>query len=124
MDNFDYIITAKCMDLPTSLQRLMSLVRRKGLKVKQLNVTDAEVDGQMLLKLMLEGKHNKVENLVRHLRKMFTMQDVQVSFKILEETKESTIENRRFGLSNRFIDFGGYSPIDSLEEQMATAQIM
>lgn len=124
MDNFDYIITAKFMDLPTSLQRVMSLVRRKRLRVKQLSVTDSGSEGQMFLKLMLEGEHRVVENLVRHLRKMFNMQDVQVCFKILEETKENPQESRRFGLANRFIDFGDYSPKEPMEEQLVTAQIM
>ena len=121
MEKFDYIITAKFMDLPTSLQRVMSLVRRKRLKGKQLNVSDGASEGQMLLKLMLEGEHKKVENLVMHLRKMFNMLDVQVSFKILEETSK---DKRPFAFTNRFIDFGDSSPKSPLEEQMATAQMM
>ena len=112
MESFDYMITAIVEDLPTSLQRVMSLLRRKRITVKQLNITDGGKFNLMYLQLMVKGKHGSVENLVRQLRKMFNFSNVQVSFKILGENKGES-------KTNRFIDFGVYSPIKPLEEQMA-----
>ena len=69
-------ISANLMDRPGALNRVVSLIRRRGLNVESLNVVRTDVTDISRLTMVLEMEADGVNTLVKQLERLIDVLDV------------------------------------------------